>query len=144
MNLALRHRLAPLWAGALAALLAGGVLAPAEARAGCSHYIVGQSEARVRSALADLEVLSFVRHDESAPTTPADRPLPCSGPSCKSQPSAPPLIPAPPHARAELWACLDANGPQANPHPSLTGAERRAVHPVHRSAPPVRPPRPLA
>src|SRR5262245_15258131 len=83
------RRLIPLGAGAWIALLAGGLIAPASAEAGCVHYVIsmGRFEAE-RLAVNDLEIFSEsrLRGDLAPMRVPTHRPLPCSGLSCSSSP----------------------------------------------------------
>jgi hypothetical protein len=139
------RRLAPLAAGAWFALLAGGLLAPGTARAGCAHYVVARGQA-AHDGLplpGDLELLSERASGDAAgrPHVPPGGPSPCSGMSCSRNPM-PPMAPAPSGPlRADLWACLDF-APVPSACPSLAwAAGRRAGRPVHVAFPPERPPR---
>src|SRR5262249_4329789 len=137
--------LIPLGAGAWMALLAGGLLAPAAAKAGCVHYVVanGRAEAE-RLSVNDLEIFSAsrLRGNDSPIRAPADRPVPCSGMSCSRNPVAP-LVPTAPlgSLRAEFWACVAVSPPPFAP-PSLAAcAAHSAARPVRLAFPPERPPR---
>jgi hypothetical protein len=81
-----------LGAGVALALLAGLLLAPSAAQAGCGDYVVfGMKH-------ADAQTLSspFAPVAHPAPVSPTDNPTPCSGPTCSSGPATPPAAPAPP------------------------------------------------
>ncbi|HTU91056.1 MAG TPA: hypothetical protein VMF69_13340 [Gemmataceae bacterium] len=69
--------------GAALALLAGVLLAPAAARAGCGEHVV---------VIASLEN-NVPMSAPAPPTTPAKKHAPCSGPHCTRSPLAPPPAP---------------------------------------------------
>jgi hypothetical protein len=86
----------------LLALVAWGLLAPAEAKAGCRHPGV--------SADGSLFDRLMVGDEAPAPLRlPPERPAPCKGPSCSRQeapPSAPVTIPTDPGRRWALGAIV--------------------------------------
>jgi hypothetical protein len=93
-------RLARGMAGAWLALAIIGLLAPAEARAGCSSH-VSRSDANGEAAHFRLLLGSGRLPDSRTPRTP-----PCSGPMCSRGPLLP-LAPAPATpVRVESWGCL--------------------------------------
>lgn len=137
--------LIPMVAGAWMALVAGGLVAPGSAQAGCSHYVISMGrQGAERPSLYDLEILSESRLRGTAEPArlPNDRPLPCSGPTCSGNPG-PPVAPTAPVGpmRAEGWACLALSQPPFAP-PSLASCEAHvAGRPIHLAFPPDRPPR---
>jgi hypothetical protein len=141
------RRLMPLAAGAWITLLAGGLVAPKAALAGCGHYAVAASQLEAeRLSVYELEILSeaSLRGDAGPSRLPSDGRLPCSGPSCSNNPGSPLVPPAPAPAgplRAEAWACI-ALSPPLFVLPSLASlAEQSTGRPVHLGSPPDRPPR---
>src|SRR5215210_7253445 len=91
-----------LGSGALLALLAGGLVAPGPARAGCDHAEVPRADRGTGTAF--FEFLPLPGH----PSRPRDedRPRPCVGSICSNTPAVP-ILPAPSAPpRAEQWGCL--------------------------------------
>lgn len=131
-----RQRLIPLWAGAAYALLFGVLVAPEQARAGCSHYVVSQTDRLDFSLPSHLDLP--VSH--AAPVAPPHRRSPCAGLSCSSDPVVPP-IPSPVPTRISEWGCL-ASLPQAGrPDRFLLLADFVRVQPILHALPIDRPPR---
>jgi len=127
-------------AGALLALLAFGVVAPSEAKAGCRHPGVLASGA----ALDRLESLML---DDAAPAprqAPPAGPAPCKGPSCSGQ-TAPPLAPMsiPPNP-APRWALGALAPPAADPGSEAIPPDDARLHPLHTPLAIFHPPRPPA
>lgn len=84
------------------------VVAPSEARAGCSPLVTHRSAGSGVVEQLDPLVLggSIGRHDQARPGKGSDGPRPCSGSSCSESPPAPAvpsIVPVPSH---ETWACL--------------------------------------
>jgi hypothetical protein len=93
---------------ALLALLACSLVAPSDAKAGCSSHVAHWSGHEPLAHFLDPLVAgrSVRSQDESTPATTPDHPRPCSGPSCSGK-STPPAVPALSEVRyVELWACL--------------------------------------
>jgi hypothetical protein len=127
----LAERSVRLHAGALLALLACALLAPADAQAGCASYVVHGSG---RVHLAHFLDPSITGGTENRPdgSTPADsdRPRPCSGPSCSGN-SAPPLVPPVSETRiVEPWACLGDAVPLPGLGSRLVPTPESDLHPV--------------
>lgn len=131
-----RPRLIPLWAGVAFALLVGGLVAPEKVRAGCSHYVVSQSDQLNIStpSLLDFPVLP------TRPAAPADRPSPCAGLSCSGEPLAPP-VPPPIPVRVGEWGCLVIAPVAERPEPFAILADSGQVRPIHHGLSIDRPPR---
>jgi hypothetical protein len=94
-------------AGVLLALLACGILAPSQARAGCSHYAIPQA---IQDELANLiDPLIAGEAQQASPTdsSPEHRPKPCTGPSCSGWPASPPVPPIDATKFVESWAHLE-------------------------------------
>jgi hypothetical protein len=131
-------------ADALLVLLAWALVAPSNARAGCSQPGNGPAG---RDHLAGFLDPLIVAGSEApgAPASPAAtpaRPRPCSGPSC-SAPTAPPAAPSVAVTRSvELWACLRAVPVPAEPRPSVFPPLPCDLRPVRRGASVFHPPRP--
>jgi hypothetical protein len=87
--------------GALVALLAAGLFAPASARAGCSAYILSSHDAPAGKA-GGLELLSRA----SDPVRPANRPKPCSGVFCSGNPGLPDVPSTPITPQGDEWGLL--------------------------------------
>ena len=106
-----RTRWASPWLGALLALLAIGVVAPSEAKAGCRHP--GLAGWGSSAMLDQLEGLTAADAAPAPRQAPAELPAPCKGPSCSGQ-TAPPLTPPtpPPPDPGQRWA-LGAIAPPA-------------------------------
>src|SRR5581483_9948675 len=82
MAFPVRRMMARLLAGVAAALLAGALLAPAPARAGCGDHL--------RPLQTDATPTSF--RGVAVPAAPAQpAPAPCHGPGCSRAPVVPPL-----------------------------------------------------
>lgn len=74
---------------------------------------------------------------------PAPLPAPC--PHCSRAPTPLPLVPpAPSVAGIDLWGALVALAEIAPPSPAPRRSEQAPAHPILRSFPPDRPPRPAA
>ncbi|MDR3634833.1 MAG: hypothetical protein P4L84_13595 [Isosphaeraceae bacterium] len=145
MKIRLVRRLVWLGAGAWIALLASGVLAPATARAGCTHYVLLRDQGTHGgvSVVNSLELLSPAELPGAGERSrrPVGFPSPCSGLSCSRNPM-PPMAPAPAGLfPADAWACLNF-APSPATLPSLACMmDRCARRPVHFAFPPDRPPR---
>lgn len=131
-----RQRLIPLWAGAAFALLLGGLVAPEQAWAGCSHYVVSQADRLDLSLPSHLDLPV----SPAAPIAPPDHRSPCAGLSCSSDPVAPP-IPSPVPTRASEWGCLASLSQANRPDPFLRLADFGRVRPILHALPIDRPPR---
>jgi hypothetical protein len=81
-------------AGALFALVAFCVFAPSKAEAGCSSYVSHAAGQHDFARSIDPLILGSpdVAVTDLFPSTPANRPKPCSGPSCSSK-QFPPVTP---------------------------------------------------
>jgi|SRR5579875_1541000 len=78
-------------------LLAGALLTPAPARAGCGEHVVVVA-ASEKNALLSVPLV---------PMAPAKKHVPCSGPHCTRLPLAPVPAPAVPVGPGgQQWACL--------------------------------------
>lgn len=102
----------PLSLGAALPLLAGVLLAPASARAGCGDHVV------VIAAPED-DVSTFA---PISPMIPAKKHVPCSGPHCSGSPLAPTPAPAVPietggSDAARILEPLLLPASQSSPHP---------------------------
>lgn len=147
MMISVARRLIPLAAGAWMALVAGGLVAPRAALAGCGHYAVTVSRLEAQKlSVYELEIFSQarLRGDAGPNGLPSDRPSPCSGLSCSRNP-VPPVAPPVPVGplRGDSWACLALS--PACPVPSCLRslAGHSVGRPVHFAFPPERPPRSL-
>ena len=103
MRLSTRESLGRWFAGALVALLAAGLFAPATARAGCTHAaLTGDS--------IGLELLN-IPAAAGEPSVPLERPKPCSGVFCSGNPGLPDLPAMAVTRRADDWAMLSEPPP---------------------------------
>jgi len=85
--------------GVALALLAGSLLAPTPARAGCGDHVLLTPRMNVPADDAS----------GSLPAQPAKQHVPCSGPNCTRAPIAPAPVPvAPVSFGAPEWACVVA------------------------------------
>src|SRR5579871_1904701 len=92
MRAFLHRPCSPLSLGAVVVLLAGVLVAPTPARAGCGDHAV---------------VVSSAKTAPMPPIMPVKKQAPCSGPHCTRSPVAPapvPSAPAPPSGQE--WACV--------------------------------------
>ncbi len=130
-------------AGAVFALAATVGIAPATARAGCSHYVVSRTD--TAAGLPHLDLLDPA-HGASAsdvPLVPPSGPKPCSGPMCSGgNPVAPPVPAVPITVRAEQWGCLTALPPLDGPGTAAFLDSDPAARPVRRGPTIDHPPRP--
>jgi hypothetical protein len=127
-----------LLAGALLALAGGGV-APSQARAGCGDGIrYGFDHDPEMMPAGAGEVLHRLRH-----TAPARYPL-CHGPFCsRSNLPAQPVVPPPPPAEKD-WSCLPALPFLEAPRPILCLLDSCAVLPLRLPTDIFHPPRLLS
>ena len=106
MSTALGRSVSPS-AWALFALLACGLIVPSKARAGCSFYVLSQSD---RDHPAFLDPLLLGAGDgsgeHSSPLAPSNGPRPCSGAFCSGEPSTPSSAPSSMGWQVKPWACL--------------------------------------
>jgi hypothetical protein len=109
MQLSTRESLGRWFAGALAALLAAGVFAPATARAGCTHDALSRHAALAGDSTG-LELLN-VPAAAGEPSVPLERPKPCSGVFCSGNPGLPGLPATTVIPRANDWGMLFAPPP---------------------------------
>lgn len=121
-----RWRTSPL-AGALLALLASGVVAPSEAKAGCRHP-------GILASASPLDRLEALIPDDASPAprhVPPAGPAPCKGPSCSGQ-TAPPLAPATiPPDPAPRWALGAIVPPVADPGSQANPPDDARLRPLH-------------
>jgi hypothetical protein len=83
--------------GAALAVLAGVLLAPTPARAGCGDHVILMSGTDSLASKAPMP----------APIQPNEKPAPCSGPTCSHSPIAPAPAPTAPVAPSvPEWACV--------------------------------------
>ena len=93
-------------AWALFALLACGLVVPSKARAGCSFYVLSQSD-RDHPAFLDPLLLGADGDSGEHPSpSPSNGPRPCSGAFCSGEPSTPPTPPSSVSPQVKPWACL--------------------------------------
>lgn len=118
------------WPGALLALLAWGLVAPGEARAGCRHPGVSASDSATL-----FDQLDRLMVGDSAPTPkriPAEGPAPCKGPSCSGQeapaPSSPTTTVPEPGPRWALGAIVPADAGADSQAIPLDEARLRPAH----------------
>lgn len=95
-------------AGALVALAACGLFAPAQAQAGCAHYVIYRSGQDQLSRFLDPSVIgqNEILPDDSAPSP--GPPRPCSGPTCSDNQPMPPGPTLTEVRYVEPWAWLSA------------------------------------
>ncbi|WP_165227501.1 hypothetical protein [Aquisphaera insulae] len=139
------HPLARPRLAALAALLTAWLLAPGEARAGCSARHAADGPAAQGRRPGRLDVLAaaggLAIADDSAPT-PAPRPAPCSGAFCSGSPAAPDSAnPAAPPG-GEGWAATSERLTPTPPAPLDRRGEGPRAAPVDRGPSIFHPPRP--
>jgi hypothetical protein len=96
--------------GFAVSLLALFVIAPIEARGGCSHLVTSRSQRAQTASLVDafdigMSKIDFVRSE--APSAPLN-PRPCSGTWCSGQRSAPVTPTGARDRRSEAWAWQEA------------------------------------
>jgi hypothetical protein len=117
-------------AGWVLPILAGLLLAPADARASCGDYVT------TRALHADLAPSS-----EHQPAAPEPR-KPCPGPHCSQAPAAPlaPAPTAPPQTSQERACCPDALAP-APINPAAVLDEQQPRHPIRLPSDIFHPPR---
>jgi hypothetical protein len=97
MRVFLHSRCSLLTLGTALVCLAGALLAPAPAQAGCGEHVV---------VVASLEK-NVPISTSALPAVPAKKNAPCSGPHCTRAPLAPTPLPAVPVVLSGLeWACL--------------------------------------
>jgi hypothetical protein len=96
--------------GFAVSLLALFVIAPIEARGGCSHLVTSRSPRAQTASLIDAFVVDMSKGElpgSDAPSVPL-RPRSCSGAWCSGQPSAPVAPTGAPERRSEAWAWQEA------------------------------------
>ena len=95
--------------GALAVLLAHGILAPSTVRAGCNHLVTSQADRQLD--LHHLDGLITGAGDREAPRPPR----PCSGPGCSNSTPRPMPVPSAgsdgPHDWIVAIPALEADAP---------------------------------
>jgi hypothetical protein len=132
-------------AGAFCVLLAVGLLAPATARAGCSHGVSSQLSRSVQESLSGWSGLDRLDAGprDSAPASPR-RDRPCSGLSCSQGQPAPPAPAPAPSLRSDTWCYTTPVTCWDSPNPAGCLVESFPAHPLSKSSPPERPPRHLS
>jgi hypothetical protein len=141
MDRASFRRLTPIAAGAWAVLLATGLVAPSQARAGCTHpYVFSKTDTVV--AVADLDLLAVGREaPEPSSRAPRNAPAPCSGPACSKLPIVPVSVPSVASPRLEQWCCLAAGSLSQASGSVAFPASERLLHPLHIASSLFHPPR---
>ena len=124
----------------MALLVLLGVVAPAPARAGCSHYVFVGNNHYSQKWLAELTLLDLAGAEPVAP----QREVPCSGPLCSQMPDSSQLPVPQLLVRTELW-CATAVVHLANdPDLSEEFLDPWRLFPQHIGDSIERPPRPSA
>lgn len=137
-------RLKGLLAGALMVLLAGGLIAPRGARAGCIHPHARHGSQAGPSAHFEWLGLTgaLAPTTEAPPPEDPRRPAPCSGAFCSGSPAGPPI----PHAAGTFpemrWAMNEPPFAIAGPSPSAAPDDAAGPRAVRLAFPIFHPPRP--
>src|SRR5579883_2022433 len=130
----------PLPAGAVVGLLALALVAPAGARAGCSHLVWSGADPGVRMAsLIESVIGDPTRRSAGLPGPPPPRP--CSGAWCSGQPAAPAVPAGMVDELADCWAWWTATSTSSSGRLSLFFAGTAALRPLHRGSAVFHPPR---
>ncbi|WP_145952072.1 hypothetical protein [Paludisphaera borealis] len=135
-----------MWVGALIALLACSHLAPSQARAGCSYYVLHRSTSGDMADHLDPLVsgMAMTLAGEPSHSDGPRRPKPCSGPSCSGWPDSP----TPPSVSAtkfvEPWAYLAPLWSRPEIDSALLPISSHDLCPIHRGEPIHHPPRSIA
>ncbi len=126
------------WPGALLALAAWALVAPAEARAGCRHP--GVTASGQASLLDGLDRLGLV----AAPTAPLRlpaAPAPCKGPSCSEREAPPPSPGITTHELGPRWALGSIVPPRDQAGSEAIPCADDRLRPVHNPLAIFHPPR---
>lgn len=143
MGPAPKRRTAISLTGAFLTLLAGMVVAPTTAQAGCGYHAVPKAE-RTAASVNKLQILSDlpVVAPSAEAATEEHRGCPCSGPTCSEnpgRPDAPPTSPFPPSL--DRWCDTTAAFALAGPGTADGVADDPSLHALILPSTLERPPR---